>query len=482
MKPPAQDEGAAVSECERTVRQQTGGLLSKLPLPQTTEGLAVHRAPSSRLVFTYLGCGVASFVVLALWALLTHEAIFNFYAHPELLAWVHLAVLGWINCMIFGVLFQFLPVALNVNLASERLAWWQLGFYAFGGIGMIASFWFGRVDWPLHSFATFLAVGFYLFNWNLFKTFRKVRRWSLTGLFLYSANLYLLVTVTLGLFLSVEMSYPMVGIAHMIILPVHAHFGLVGWFFCVIAGVGLKLLPMFLLTHDHPKWPGWAAFFLLHPGLLLWSAGVVFFRESPLPAIGYALMALSIGAWLLQVALIFRSRMRTGVEVCGAERIRKTRTMEFPMRFAAVAFVVMGLALAAGAAVVFGFGSSLPDGGNRLTLLYGVLVFLPFLSLLIQAFFYRIFPFLVWIHRFKDTAGHIRTPKVKDLVPAGRAVTQMIVFMAGCGLLCAAVVSEVRLLAATGLAVILVSALGFAWNLGTVWVRARAAEEAGRIA
>src|SRR5690625_5235299 len=156
-----------------------------------SRALHIRNGPSAGLVFTYLGLGLFSFLFLGGWTLFSWKSWGGFYASAPLLGWVHLAVLLWLNLVVFGVLCQFVLVVCVVRLGSARLAWWQLGFYLPGAIGMTGSFWVGRLDWPLHSFATVLWVGFFLFIWNMLVTFRKVKNWTLTARCIYAANIYL---------------------------------------------------------------------------------------------------------------------------------------------------------------------------------------------------------------------------------------------------------------------------------------------------
>jgi len=431
--------------------------------------LHVNNAPSPRLVFTYLLAGLVSFVFLGAWTALAAAEWGGFYANTKLLAWVHVAVLLWLNLIVFGILYQFIPVVLNVRLGSEKLAWWQLVFYVPGAIGMAVCFWFARLDWPLHAFASVLWFGFFIFIWNMLLTYRKVTEWTLTARCIYAAVLYLLVTTLLGLFLSIHLVYPMVEISHLTLLKLHAHAGFAGWFLLLVMGVSMKLLPMFLLAHDYATKPGEAAFYLLNGGLLCWAATVLFEAPTTLQAFCAMVLAGGIFAYLLQVAVIFSKRNKVRSD---PHRRLSVRRLEFPLWFAAMAFGTLGSVVVLG--IVMAMLRDVIPGGlqNRLVLVYGAMIFLGVLSLLTQAFLYKILPFLVWLRKFSKSVGRVKTPKVDDLVPRASAIGQLSVYCLGAWVAVAALAWDLRLLGGVGAWLLFASTVWLGINVVRIWLRA----------
>lgn len=434
-----------------------------------TAALHVKNAPSPRLVFTYLGAGVLSFFVLGALTVLGFREWNGFFAATRLLGWVHVAVLLWLNLIVFGVLFQFVPVVLNVRLGSEKLAWAQLFFYLPGAIGMAAAFWIGRLDWPLHAFATVLWVGFFLFIWNMLVTYRKVTAWTLTARCIYAAVLYLLATIMLGLFLSIHLAYPMGSISHLTLLKLHAHFGLVGWLLMLVMGISMKLLPMFLLSHNYSTRPGEAAFYLVNAGLLAWSLGVVLDWPGWARAISAGVLAIGVICYLAQAFTIFRKRNKLKSD---PHRRHTVRRMEFPLRFAACAYGVLAAAVLTGAALAV-FWRVIPvDYHNQLVLVYGALIFLGFFSLLTQSFLYKIVPFLVWLTKFSNTAGRVKTPRIETLAPRKAAVAQLTTYCVGTALIALSLALSLPWMTGAGGALVFVSAGWLPCNLISIWFRA----------
>ncbi len=224
------------------------------PLP-----LRVHNAPSSNLVLTWLGLGILGFALLGIGTAVFRADFTGFYAGPRFLAWVHMAILLWLNPIVFGVLAQFIPVVLDTRPGSGKLARWTLCLYLPGAVGMVVCFWIGRLDWPLHSFATFVWAAMLLAIWDWHQVLRHANRRGLTWRCLRASLFYLTATIMLGMFLSVHIFYPMGSMSHLVLMKAHANLGLVGWFLLVVIGVSLKLFPMFLLSKEPSTKPAAAA-------------------------------------------------------------------------------------------------------------------------------------------------------------------------------------------------------------------------------
>ena len=434
-----------------------------------SRGLQVRNAPSPSLIFAYLAIGLLSFLFLGAWTAFSWGEWGGFYASPRNLAWVHLAVLLWLNLIIFGVLFQFVPVVLHVRLASEKLAWAQLAFYLPGAIGMTASFWIGRLDWPLHSYATILWIGFFLFIWNMLVTYRKVEVWTLTARCIYAALLYLLATIMLGLFLSIHLAYPMGNVSHLTLLKIHAHFGIVGWLLMIVMGLSQRLLPMFLLSHNYSTKPGEAAFYLINVGLPVWLLLVYLDASIVVQSIAALLVVAGVLSYLFQTVLIFRNRQKVRSD---AFRQKSVRRMEFQLWFAAAALIALVAAGLFGTGITIFQTSLSGEVLNRLILIYGAIVFLGFFSLLTQAILYKIIPYLVWLKKFSRVAGRIRAPRIDALVPRKSAIGQLALYTGGAIVAIVALGLEIGALSKAASILLLVSSAWLPVNFLIVWKRA----------
>ena len=103
--------------------------------------IASAYSPPFKIVAKYFIAAIASFVILNFLLLISYSIIGGHHFQPRILAITHVATLGWISMIIFGALFQLVPVVLEVKLFSEKLAEIQFWFYLLGVIGLVYGFW-----------------------------------------------------------------------------------------------------------------------------------------------------------------------------------------------------------------------------------------------------------------------------------------------------------------------------------------------------
>src|SRR5579862_6697532 len=94
-------------------------------------------APSVRLPLAFILTGLLALCAGMGWLLLHPELLATYHYNQYVIALTHLFVLGWILSVIIGAMYQLVPVALEVRLHSERLAWWHFAFHVAGFIGMV---------------------------------------------------------------------------------------------------------------------------------------------------------------------------------------------------------------------------------------------------------------------------------------------------------------------------------------------------------
>ncbi|GMV06776.1 MAG: hypothetical protein AMXMBFR53_30510 [Gemmatimonadota bacterium] len=318
------------------------------------------------------------------------------FLSPRVTATTHLFTLGWITTSIMGALYQLLPVVLDRAIRWPGVARGTLVLHAVGLALFVAGLALQRPGLTAPAAAA-LALGLGLFVANLAATLKRAPRRDLTWWALVGAASFLALTVVVGAAMAVNLRWPFMGAARIPALASHIHIALAGWVGLVVAGVGHRLLPMFLLSHGASERPGrWAV------GLLATGAALVFsLHHAPAPwprlVAGPVLLA-GAAALLVQARAFYRARRRPDVDP--------------GMRLAAAALGVVGLGAALGAwQVVAGFGRPALATAYVAALVLG-------LSLFVAAHYYKIVPFLVWYHRFGPVAGRQPVPKVADLYSA----------------------------------------------------------------
>lgn len=341
---------------------------------------------------------------------------------PASLAMVHTLTIGWLTLLMFGALFQFVPVITARVLPSQiwplvtligvesGLALMIIGFLALGrgdAATLLLPAGGGLVTLAVLAGAAALLVPLI-----------AKRPAPLSARFVFAGLGFLLLTVFLGLAFAVALTVPALGprlgpgLALLLGdgLGDHVLAGIGGWFTLTAIGVSYELLPMFMLApHDRGALgvavlvSGAGGFFLAFAaglGGLIFPGGGVWLAEQ----IGRLAIVLALGLYLIDVVRLYRSRRR--------------RQIELHNRAAIAAFVALGLAmlLAVGAAAYGQMASLAP------TLL--LLLLLGWLSGLGVTQLYKIMAFLAWLSRYGSKLGRHPVPRVQDLVnePGSRGI------------------------------------------------------------
>ncbi len=80
------------------------------------QGLSTQRAPHPSVVLPHFAFGAVSFLIFAILLIFSTNEITGHYFQGKILAITHVATLGWITMIIFGALYQLIPVVLEVPL------------------------------------------------------------------------------------------------------------------------------------------------------------------------------------------------------------------------------------------------------------------------------------------------------------------------------------------------------------------------------
>lgn len=354
-------------------------------------------SPPFRIVSKYFIAAISSFVLLNLFLLLNHSFITGHHFSPKILAITHIATLGWVTMIIFGALFQLIPVVLEVKLFSETLAEIQFWIYIVGAIGLVYCFWTFTTGMYMDISAILLNLVMYIFSFNIIMTFTRVKNWNITGLYLGGAIFYLIVTAIAGLLLAINLGTPYIKIDHLQYLSLHAHVAIIGWVSMVIMGVTYKLIPMFTLSHGFKltfaKW----AFWLINIGLL--GINIIFHYKDTtfLYYVFIPMIALGILFFLIQVYMIFQKRMR--------------RKLDIGLKFSSYAYLMLALTTILGSFIAFVDYENI----TNLTIIYGYMIIFGYLSMLIVGQMYKVVPFLVWYHKYSSKVGLEKVPLLKEM-------------------------------------------------------------------
>jgi hypothetical protein len=332
------------------------------------------------------------------------------------LAITHLLVLGFLVMVMAGALIQILPVVAGISVAQVRLTAHIAHLsLAIGTVSLAGAFlswsalWFGIAALILCGGLVWFVAACAWHMWNasdVGETLATVR-WALFGL---------LVTVFIGTALagalSVSLPLPFVELTNL-----HASWGLMGWIFLLVAGVGFQVVPMFIVTPVYPEivthWAGRLIIFLL---LVLSAASLASVEQIQLDRIALALLAL-IGIAFSGVTMHLLWN-------------RKRPTPDVPTRFWWVSMVCL---MACG---VSGLLASLMPGWLEQPAympLIGILFIVGFAFSVVNGMLYKIVPFLVWHHLQGQVKERTLLPNVKQIIGDQWAIRQWVAHLLAIG-------------------------------------------------
>ncbi|HSD64037.1 MAG TPA: hypothetical protein VLB50_09570, partial [Ignavibacteriaceae bacterium] len=337
------------------------------------------------------------FFILNILLVLNYTTFHGHHFQPKILALTHIATLGWITMIIFGALFQLIPVVLQVKLFSELLAKIQFWIFTFGVFTLVYSFWFFLIDLPLTIGASLINLAILLFLINIIVTLTQVKEWNITGTYLSAALFYLLITAIVGLMMALNLWHPYFSKSHLVYLGYHVNIAVIGWVSMVIMGVTFKLISMFTLSHNFSIISGKWAFGFINAGLI----GLIILLHLPESNIFYLISAILIVVgiffFLYQVYIIFKNRLR--------------KKLDIALKFTFSAYIVLGITTLLGFSFLF---VDYPASTN-ISLAYGYLIFFGFISMLIIGQMYKILPFLTWYHKYSRKAGIEKVPMLREM-------------------------------------------------------------------
>lgn len=413
-------------------------------------GTGTYKTPSASVVLPHYIFGAVSFLILSILAIFSLDAFAGHYFHPKLLALTHVAVLGWGTMIIFGALYQLLPVIMETSLYSEKLAIVTFVFFALGIICITYSFWNFYVGIHLQVASCLLFIAFLLFTINIFKTATSSKKWSIASDFIVTSTFWLLITGIIGMLMAFNFRYVFLPKSHLLFLKIHAHIGIVGWFVLLIMGVASKLLPMFLLSPEQNDKKLNLAFYLVNFGLLLFSMDMYLFEGSRfLPLIAIIIIT-GLLSFLFFIFESYRKRLR--------------QSLDIGLKHSLLAFTMIFLPALIGIAINF---KSLGDQNfsQQVYLVYGISIFLGVITALILGQTFKTLPFIVWIYKYRSQAGKINTPLPKDLYSDMLAKMQHKIYICSMATLLTGVLFIYGPLIKTGIALLFVTAVIYNLNV-----------------
>lgn len=415
-------------------------------------GLSTKNAPSPYVVLPHYAFGAIAFLVACILLFFIAPDMTRHYLSPKLFTLTHVLVLGWITMVIFGALYQLIPVVMEVRLYSEKLAITTFLLFGVGLIILSVSFWsftFTK-NIGLEVGGYMIVVAVLLFAINIIVTAVKTERKTIENTFIVTSILWLLLTVILGIIMVLNFTFHFISVSHLQLLKMHAHIGFVGWFLLLVIGVGGKLMPMFLIVHKLPGKLLVYSFYLINGGLLLLSVGYYYFSEMWVLTVSGLLIILGIIAFLRFNYVAFSKRIR--------------KKLDIGLKLSATAFIMLAVCILLGVLAVISpdFVATIQ---TRLEIIYGVLIVFGFLSALVLGQTYKTLPFIIWLKKYQSKVGKSKVPLPMELYSDKVAHYHFYTFVAGIIILIAGILINGIIIIKSGAVLLVITAVLYNYNV-----------------
>lgn len=378
--------------------------------------LATEMAPPFVLVAHFFIASIVFLVFSGLSLPLVLNQSDGYFISSSFAAFSHLYLLGFVMMVIFGALYQLLPVVLEAPVFSKDFAYVQFYMFVTGLLLMVGGFTFTSWHLMIPYGAVITYISMLIFCVNVFLTFYTLEKITLVGKFLLVATIFLFVSVSIGLVIGLSLGHGFFEINIDLWIKAHIIGTLAGFVMMVIMGVSMVLLPMFSLAHGYSqKW--------IEMALYVHSIGVTIAMTCLLLGfewlvnVGYVLLLGSSLLFLIQMALILKSRVR--------------KQNDYWVKNIVFAFVCF-------------IGTGISAWVNPL--LAGVLFFFGFLLPLIVGHIYKILPFLIWYEKFSPLVGKQKVPLLHQMINTRIADIQTALLFIAVSMMAISLVLELNML------------------------------------
>lgn len=316
----------------------------------------------------------------------------------ETVALVHLITLGWIATVMFGAMYQMVPVLGGGPVPWNKGCRWVHLLLILGVTSLTLEVGMGIHPWLLLVASFGLGGAFVLF---IIPVGIALIRAPVVHPTLWAMRLALgslLAVLVMGLIFLGEYSHGFLAVDRYSMVGAHLVWGLFGWIATLIVGVSFHVLPMFYMMPAFPRHQanriliGMATTWVVLPTLL------ILFAPLPYWAVwGAASPALA--------ALILY-----GMIMVGLFKNRKRKKWDVTLRLWQTGLI--SGALSVGVLMAWPILEA-----DALRYVFAVLYLVGFVSSVMTGMLYRIIPFLTWFHRYSHQAGSPGVPMMDDLTP-----------------------------------------------------------------
>ena len=412
-------------------------------------GLQTANAPSSKIVIPHFIVGGIAFLIVAILMLISTPELLTAYYNNKLIAITHVFILGWAVMMVFGALYQLIPVVYETSLYSEKLA--SITFWLFLiSVSLLSySFWIGDFSGLLVYASIMMFTSLLLFIVNLHFTYKKAGKSNIQSKFINTAVYWLALTELLGTTIALNFKYGFLSASHLHYLKIHAHLGLIGWFLLLIIGASSILIPMFLVSHGVTQKKLNSAYNFINIGLIVVSIDWLFIHSTYFIYLYWIIFSIGIGYFLSYVYNSYKKRLKRNLDV------------GLKYTIIAVFMLILPLLLAL-YLIIQGNDTAL---SLRLSVFYGLSILFGVITMLILGQTYKTLPFIVWLEKYQKHVGKFKTPFPRQLYSAKVANTQFYMYLGAISLIAIGIILKIENILLTGNIMLIFVALLNLYNI-----------------
>jgi len=405
--------------------------------------LATEMAPPFVLVAHFFIAGIVFLSLSGIALLFMSTDITGYIISSSLAAFSHLYLLGFVMMVIFGAMYQLLPVVLEAPIFSKDFAYVQFYMYIVGFSLMVSGFSFAELHLLIPYGAVITYLSMLIFCLNVFLTFYRLEKITLVGKFLLIGTIFLLISVSLGLMIGLSLGHGLLAIDIDVWVKAHIIGTLCGFVMMIVMGVAMVLIPMFSLSHGFEETWITRAFYLHTFGTALCMIALIAQLPFWIQAIAVVLMMAAIVCFVIQISIVFKQRARKQNDYWAKNIVFALVCLVASMFVCAFYFIL---------------------GNSVLGILAGVLFFFGFLLSFIVGHIYKILPFLIWYEKFSPLVGKQKVPLLHQMIHTKIADAQTWMLFASVLALCCGVVLSLEKLFFIGSLLLLISLSLVAFN------------------
>jgi len=359
-----------------------------------------NNAPDASVVKPHFIFGSLALFILSIMIIIADSNLLGSYFDNKVIAITHMAVLGWAVMIVFGALYQLIPVVFETSLYSEKLAKFTFWLSGFSVLFLSYSFWIGAYTSLLIYASLSMFISLLLFIVNVFLSYKNSKLKNTSSKLVITAVFWLAITELIGTLIAFNFKYYFLSEIHLHYLKIHATIGLIGWFLLLIIGVGSTLIPMFLVSHELNDKKLKYAYYFINSGLMALSVNWFFIHQNSLDVLFWLSIVIGILFFLSFVYDSYKKRMRKVLDIGMKHTMLSVMSVTLP--------IVLSLIITIG----FGMEQALM---YRVITLYGFSVIFGFITTLILGQTYKTLPFVIWLDKYKSLVGKTKTPMPREL-------------------------------------------------------------------